>query len=582
MLSLLAFFLILFNLLIIINTPTSNGYEASIYDQYPLIFWFCIVLTYLISIVGLFIICHCKIRIIHAIKFIISFFITNFILISLSVIRGYFINENSDVLTHIGYINDILNSGTFYNNYYPFIHILAVIIEYFSGLSIYSSILITPALFFFIFFLFINFIGKMTFNSEEEKIILIILSSILLFRFGHIYFLPNSAGFFIFPIIVYLCLKINNISINTNFILLLVIFCFSMMFYHPLVTLMTIIFLILLYVNLLIFTRKNNTKTYILSMILVTSILFLSWNIILSILTHTLKLLLYFIAGEPISTSEFQYYTSFLSYNIGYFNIIKYVIFNYGTQVILSGITFLFICLIFSNTDEKEQNINNIFIWGFLIYLLLSIILFFTNGTFGFIRIISFSLFFSLLIIPTFLIKASGFAENIKIMKYFKIFMVILLILMILIISIFSLYPSNISRQSNRQVTISDYSGMEFFLKNRDITIGIIEYGVSQLRYHDAIYGVNYEKININYGENTLVVKNFGYSSNTTLYDSYKNPKYLLLNQQGIHFGENIFPEFKNQWRISPNDMFVFSNDNTVNNVYNNKNLMIYLIKPSK
>jgi len=212
--SIISFFLILFLLIIIFLVGPAASYEFSIYDAYPWYFWFflfsAVICAYVVIIVP--IIVQSKKN--YWLFGLCSILISNAILLFMPVIRGYYFSDYGDILTHIGYMRDILHTSSTGQNFYPINHILGVIIHLFSGLSLPTITLIIPPLFSFFFILSIYFVGKAIFQNKFELMILVILSSILMFDTNQLAFAPNCQVFFLVPLMLFLAFKmyygINN------------------------------------------------------------------------------------------------------------------------------------------------------------------------------------------------------------------------------------------------------------------------------------------------------------------------------------------------------------------------------------
>jgi hypothetical protein len=155
------------------------------------------------------------------------------------------------------------------------------------------------------------------------------------------------------------------------------------------------------------------------------------------------------------------------------------------------------------------------------------------------------------------------------------IFISVPLILIILtIFSIFNLYSSPLVKTSNLQVTESDYSGMNTFFQYRDDSLPIEELGLSQKRYYDAIFGTDAPRKNIFYRNDLAPPDHFNYSKSSA--SKYFAEHYLLINDQGRGFYQNVLPEFRDKWRYTSEDFKKL--DEFYDIVYTNKYLSLYII----
>ncbi len=169
--------------------------------------------------------------------------------------QGYYI-YGSGLLTHIGYMNDILQTSSILSNPYPVDHILGVIIHLFCGFAYKVAFFIPPFFsFFYIFSMYL--VGKTIFQNKMELIIFVTLSSILIFGNLELAFTPNSQAFLLTSLILYLTFKIYYDTNNKKYHILLILLCFLIVFYHPLVTLMIILILCLMHITQYILEKYN-------------------------------------------------------------------------------------------------------------------------------------------------------------------------------------------------------------------------------------------------------------------------------------------------------------------------------------
>ena len=109
-LSIFIFSLILLNLAIIVRNPGVEGYEISLYDEYPVYLWYsilsCIFICQIILLISFF--SNSKNSILWKTACI-GIVLSNSILILMPLIRGYTIYGYGDPCAHIGFIKDMLN-----------------------------------------------------------------------------------------------------------------------------------------------------------------------------------------------------------------------------------------------------------------------------------------------------------------------------------------------------------------------------------------------------------------------------------------------------------------------------------------
>jgi len=434
------------------------------------------------------------------------------------------------------------------------------------------------------------FVGKTIFQHKSELLILVLLTSILIMGNFHIPFTPNSQAIFLVPLILYLALKIYQGVDTTKYYFLLLLMCFLIVFYHPLVTLMVILILILMQIVQYLLEKyyqripkKANFIYIIFFMLTVFSI----WSSYLFTLVGVVRPILgRLIFGDETVKSELQNNVDLLSkVMIDPLYLIKLILDVYGQWIILGMLSLLSIGLILNAMKNQKTELDfyqGISILGFFTFLLLSIAMLFINGTFDFGRVYSFTILFSLLLIPTGLYlcfynnpdKKSSPGRMISILIG-----ILFIIFWITYFSTFNLYYSPTIKYANQQVPTSDYIGMGTFFSTRDESLPIFELGIFSFRFFDAIYGVSVIRENIDYKEEkALPPDHFGYQNETLSRNFFENSKYIILNDKGRGFYQHVYPEFKNNWRFLPEDVEHLKSDSQVQLIYSNKNLEIFLL----
>ena len=587
--SIIGGFLILVVLTIILLVGPASSYEFSIYDAYPWYYW-----VFLLSAIT------CGQVVIIGSVFtptqknywlfgLCTILISDALLLFLPLIRGYYVYGSGDVLTHIGYMKDILYTSSIGGNHYPIDHILGIIIHLISGLSLPEITLIFPQFFSFFFILSMYIVGKTIFQNKKELLILIILSTILMWGNGHLSFTPNSQGFFLVPLFLYLAFKMYyGISIQ-KYQLLLLLISLLLVFYHPLVALMVIIILCIMQIVLYIQEKiqgKNENRilmkvNYVYSIVFIL-IIFSIWSTYLEMAFWFMKPIYDRIFGEGTGQSELQQTIGVVSQaNVDPIYLIK-LIFNFMGQSILLGILSL-LCMILIlksliNQNTKSNFYKGVSVMGFYVFFFLAIFMLISNGSFGFGRIYDFATLFSLIVIPTgvylFLYNNPNDNPNsgkivIKLLGVFFIFF------WITNFSTFNLYYSPIVKEANLQVPVDNYFGMYTFFSYRDESLPVLELGLTSDRFYDGIFGYSAPRAEID-RKNVIPPNHFGYQNETLLGNFYNNSKYLLVNDQARRLNPYMNPEFENRWSFSPKDFERIKMDSKINQVYSNKDLEIF------
>jgi hypothetical protein len=364
----------------------------------------------------------------------------------------------------------------------------------------------------------------------------------------------------------------------------------AIVFWHPLITVCLLIILGILFC--LQQMHVTNTSIYlnkstILSLMLIISCIFLSWNAYLTLSVKSAQPILESIAGVEEHTSTLQHYSALASSaNVPFTDIIRLIMDVYGQLVILIIMTIfcsiVYLSAIMRTKDHiKIETVLSLCAFG--IFLLLSLFLFLMGGAFGFGRILLVSILFSPIIIASvWRIDLSHlFCLNQKYSLILKTGCILIVLLSITFFSTYNLYYSPIVKYPNDQVSESVFIGVNSFFQTRDDDLTILEYGLSQFRYYCAALGNDVYRKNVGYYgvSNLAPVDHFGYGSYNSIADAYDDDRYLLVTTRGKLFYQEIYPDYKSQWRFNPDDFIRLNSDSGAHRLYYGGNLEIYLIQ---
>lgn len=580
------FLLILSAVIIILFTKPFDSYEFSIYSIYPSYFWIILIISITLGMTCAIIsVLNDSLKNYWYLGFLAEVIAFSLVLF-LPMIRGYFIYGSGDVLTHIGNMLDIDHSGTIGRNHYPILHILGVSLHVTTSLSYGIITMLIPPIFSVFSILFWYALAKEIMDDIKEIVILLIITAIPIYGVMNSLFTPNHQAFLLIPLILYGLIKYQKTK-NKKIGLILILLSTLMAIIHPLVAVMVIFLYILIYISDIIFSNLflyKKDPSNILKFLFVTIMIFLTWSTYLLLIIQTLKPLIASILGTDEISSELASKLDLLSkVNADILYLINLGLLNYGIHLILALLTLVCIATLFylhSKSKVKIYRFQFFTIICFIVFCFLGTVVFLKLDLFGMKRIFNFALIFSCIIISsTIVIIYDKFRNSKYIKNSFFLAITIIILIIFVYLSIFSLHLSPIIKQSHQQVTEGNYKGMKTFFETRDTTIPILENGVSQMRYFDLIYGESYPAINIRYGDMTRPIDHFGYNNSFNMGSNYHNEQYFLLSKEGRGFYENMYPEFPDKWRFTEQDFQMLDSDESVQRMYSNKNLNIYLIK---
>lgn len=592
MLLVINYVLLLSALLIILLTPPARGYEFSIYDAYPNYFWCLIIASiFLGQICAVLSVLDDSTSKYWPLGFLAAV-IANCLLLSLPVIRGYFIYGSGDVLTHIGYMKDIGNYASIGSNHYPILHMLGFSMHEFTGLSFGIITMIIPPIFSIVSILYWYILGKEIFNDKLKVIILVLIAFLPMYETVNSLFTPHSEASLMLPLVLYCLIKSQNAANKRDVSAILITLSVLTVLFHPLVAVMVILIYVCLYTSDALstsFSSKPHTGNIgIIIAIMVT--IFSIWSSYLYLLINVLDPLFSSIMGTDAVESELLTKVDLLSQvEVDILYLVKLGLFTYGLDAILgllALISILYLLILYMKEDVSIPHFLLFSIVCFIVFFTLGVTIFFTINEFGYGRIYMIARMFSLIIIASSAITAYRRFQNVS---YFKktIFCTLTcaLVITLIILSAFTLHLSPTIKLMNQQVPTSDYYGMATFFEKRDDSILILEHGTSQMRFYDAIYGYSYPKVNIRYdwgGDNKLLpFDHFGYNASFFFGSNYDGGRYFLLATQGKNFYENMYPEFPDKWRFTDQDYEMLELDTSVIRVGSNGNLALYLINYS-
>ena len=590
--AIIAFTFIISALTIIAKTPPASGYEISIYDAYPWYFWVFIIGSIFMG----------QIILIRSalgkndnfwIFGLLAILTTNTLLLFMPFIRGYYIYGRGDVLTHIGYINDIFRTASIgTNNFYPLDHILAASLSYVTCISVERVVNIIPPIFSLFYIISTYLLARQLFERKGEVLFVLAFTSILLFSNGNLMFAPSVQSFFLLPFVLYLYFKSRATRTPLEFGLLLIISLFLIVFFHPMTTLFLIFIFLILEFYLLIYKSIDKThcieppksqKRGAFNVILISFVTFFTWSFSFTVITNSFTHVLHWLLYE-IGRTEFMTYSDLITRTQpDFFDLIKVILNTYGQIIILGFLSLIFSIYIYNiwrrHTSEQKLNFYLIFFSIMsIIFAFLSIIFFFNDFIIGFGRVSKYSFFFSSVFVAlSFYLSLTRPKLSINKRRFISLSLCAVLIVLVCF-STFNLYFSPIIKIPNHQVSEAEIDGMTWFFDHRDEEMLIQELGISQKRFHDAKFGISIPSKKIRSGLITLPVDHFEYINETSLGDYYEDQRYLLIPVLGRIYYPELHPKYEKYWRFTSEDFCMLEQDNTVLRICDNGNINIYLV----
>jgi hypothetical protein len=584
----LIYFMLLSALYIILVTPPASCYEFSIYSTYPVYFWLLIIASIFFGqICAILCIRNDALRKYWVLGFLAEI-VAICLVLFLPMIRGYFIYGSGDVLTHIGYMQDIENFGNIDGNHYPGFHLFGFFMHEFAGLSYGVITMMMPAIFSLIYILYWFIFGRELIHNRVGIVILLIIAALPMVVKG--LFTPNSLANLLVPLVIFLIVASLRRSNKYEICLVLILLGVSMVFFHPLATLMLIIISLMVHLYNYILSmhsspEKGQNKPHLLKIAAIVGILFLTWSTYITFFARIGKSLVTSILGDESTESEFMVKSQLIeSVDVDIVYLVKLGLYNYGVEVILGSLVLICVLYLLYLHYMKEEPIylhHSLFfsIICFMIFSALGITLFFTIHAFNWERIYKFALIFSLIVVSsTFVIVYTRIQSSSRVKKTMFYSSIAIILVLLIYFSVFNFHLSPLMKKEHQQVPAGSYAGMYTFLEYRDPSIPILEHGTTQYRYHHLIYGC--KSPNINRYEDTFPLDHFGYNISHNFGTHYDEKQYFLLSEQGRGHYQNMYPEFPHNWRFIDQDFRMLELDVSVIRIYSNDHLEIYLTTP--
>lgn len=283
LLSILAFLVLTVAVLVVYGSPM-RGYEYSVYGSTPIIFWIAIIFGQLTGIL-LFYMYYGTGKRLWAVG-VFQILLSNFVLMTLYLYKGFIYLERTDSLSYVGYAKDIMFSGFFpSSNFYPSASIVMAMTGDVLGQGIILMSQLFPAIFFTAYTVGVLCWSR-TICAKPRFVTSAMLAAMPIF---FAWFIPTFFNqtlcvlllpFFFF--ILWRC-KSGDPRFKGLLALLVVFFIVG----HPLVAMAVLLFFgIFLFVEMITKTEK---KTVTVNMILFGFVLLFGWIIVHALLVKDLR-----------------------------------------------------------------------------------------------------------------------------------------------------------------------------------------------------------------------------------------------------------------------------------------------------
>jgi hypothetical protein len=230
--AILSFIFITLALILIKQNSPAKGYELSLYASLPSATWIFLIGSIIIGM-GIIVDEAFYEREGNFWYFgYLALILSNLIILSLHLFRGYYFVTISDPFNHMSYVSSIVSNGSIGINYYPITHILGAFLVEVCSIDSRTTVKILPILFSMISMVFIYLLASVVAIKRSHSMLAAAAGSTLTYSYYHISIYPQALSLFIFPLLFYLYFKAvrkNSVPYKILFVILLILFPFI----HP-------------------------------------------------------------------------------------------------------------------------------------------------------------------------------------------------------------------------------------------------------------------------------------------------------------------------------------------------------------
>lgn len=573
----LTFILIFLALIFLgINSPVS-GYELSIYSSIPT-FWVLIVVATSIGIAVTVYQIYCDNYQYFWFAYL-SLILGILIILSLPIIRGYFLYGGNDPNAHLKNAISIVSSGKISNNYYPITHILGAMLIEITSIRPETVIKFLPVIFSVLFMIFTYFLATQVSSKKEYSILASAASTTLLFSYYHIAVYPQALSLFLLPLFFFLYFRSSYIKIisGANFAsykTILIILLLLMSFIHP-VTSIVLIFCLIVVESIKKFLNRSlelHSKTSF-NLVLISSVTFLLWWSSFSLFTAKLKDTYSWLflkeASEMIPRTE----EVSPVLEMGIKNTIFLSMKMYGPQMIFGLLSLIALVLIFIKFQKKNKEYYNYYIIAVLLLTssITYLLVFLSQGVTTVGRLLGAN-------IGAWLTPILATFTLIEVFNKKKSCLILVTLILILSFTLgaFSVYRSPYIQQANWHFTYHDSSAFEWYDSHHNVSaISVI--GSPRGRVGGSFWGWGFGEIPPHFGYHNHSKMLGEYLSEDTMMLLGEMREKLILNDPTLRNSTLL-----GTWALLEFDEMDFEKlgrDHSVNKLYTNDDFKILMVK---
>jgi hypothetical protein len=292
-------------------TPLASGYELSLIDAYPPIFWALTIAASACSATILLTLADRETKSGWWASGVLGIMATNAFVLSLPIFRGYAVSDRADALNHIGYARDILNTGTVSQlDFYPGMHFLQVALQTMGGASEGEAFVMINVAFSLLWTLGLVMLVQQLAGDVRAAYLAAALSAPFVLLVYHTLALPSTLSAMLLPILFALHLRraATHGWDRAATILAEILLAFLLVYFHPMTTLYAIALLLAFEVGTRLRTTlrqrsfrvapAQGTFQQTLGMVAILGITFFTWAFSSSVVAKSYSSVVRWLMGE--------------------------------------------------------------------------------------------------------------------------------------------------------------------------------------------------------------------------------------------------------------------------------------------
>lgn len=565
--------------------PLATNYELSVYDTYPLPFWFLVLIATFFGQLVIFESSYLE-RWHRYWKWGLALILAvNAVLLLLPALR-YELFARGDMLTYIGMIRRIGDLGRVpRTNYYPNVHLLALTVSYATGIDPSNVINVLPPVVSLFYIVSLYPLLNVTFGRSRKVLFILPFSSLLLFSGEHLFFHPSVFAFMTLPFAFYLLFRSYGGRATTRFRAVLLVVVVSITFYHPVVTVFFVGMLFLLWLSVVLSKRlaSANTTTNRSPLVVATLafVLFFAWYYSFESIIGSTLIIVHTLTGVSEGSTQLGNIASVFARTTPAISDIALVgIYVYGLVGAIIGMAFVFVgyyAALVARGRRRFDPIEAFLASTLCVFTVGAAVAFAVDVIIGFYRVVRYARLAGTVLVGAGFytlfrrLDADVAARYLRPIVYVSLFAFAFL-------SVFYLYSSPLSNSTNLQITEAEVEGMEWMFEHRNRSLIIDQLGISQ--YRMATYKNVERTENIRF-DIPPPPKHFDYANASTEElpsGAVADRRYLVTTKLGRITNPRLYPNYRKFWRHSPEDFERLERRPSVDHVYDDGTLDVYLI----